>query len=292
MVTVGSILGDTFRFVRANLPSIAVWGAINLLMSIAIRAAMGPVYRAQAESIAQGIPPQVSFGPFFLVILVMMAVLLVLYAAVFRAVLFPEDSAAFYLRLGRDEARLLGLMLLLWLGMVVAAIPLVLIMILAGFVLSLVLGKAAVGILAVVLVLFLYGLMFYVGVRLSLVGPLTMLRRKIMIGPAWRLTRGKFWTLFGTYLVLALAAIAVALITMWPAMSQMIAATGHPGDPEAAARLAAFQANQVSLAPTPGNILTILLGSAFGAIMLAMFGGAPAMATLQLVAAKEVAVFE
>jgi hypothetical protein len=286
MVTVGSILGDTFRFVRANLPSIAVWGAISLLMGIAMRAALGPVYRAQAEAIAQGVPPHFSFGLIFLAMLVMMVVMLMLYAAVFRAVLFPEQSAAFYLRLGRDEARLLGLMLVLWLGMMIAMVALIVITIVLGGVLALVLGKAVVAILAVVAVLFLYGLMAFVGVRLSLVGPLTILRRKITIGAAWRLTRGKFWTLFGTYFVIVLGCIPFAAMLMWPTFSQMSATIGQPGDPEAAARLMALQADQMSLSPTPGHILTLLLGSIIGAFFLAIFGGAPAMATLQLVEAQ------
>src|SRR6478609_2921381 len=143
MVTAGSILGDTFRFVRANLPSIAVWGGISLLMSIAMRALMGPVYAAQAEALAQGIQPQISFGPLALGWLVMVVVLIVQYAAVFRAVLFPEESAAFYLRLGWDEARLFGLIALLWLGIMVAMIALGLAAFVIGLILSLIVGKGA-----------------------------------------------------------------------------------------------------------------------------------------------------
>ena len=41
---------------------------------------------------------------------------------------------------------------------------------------------------------------FYV--KLSLSFPLTLLRRRFVIGEAWTLTKGRFWTLFGAYFMI------------------------------------------------------------------------------------------
>lgn len=292
MVTVGSIISGTFRFVTANLRSIAVWACINLVLGTAMRLGMAPFYQAQAAMIAaraQGLPPTMPpFGSFFLIMLVMMLVLLVLYNAVFRAVLFPEDRAFAYLRVGMDELRLLGLMAILFVAYVAVCLLLGIGFGVLGAILTLSMGQ---GNSALPLVFFLLGLiimgtLIFVGIRLSVIAPLTLWRREIVFGPAWRLTKGRFWTMFGAYFVVGIGAFIVMLILMMPMMAPMFAAMreamAQPGDPVAAQHMAEAQMAMMQVNTTPFGILWLIVSSLVGGVFLAIFGGLPAVVTAQL----------
>jgi len=128
-------------------------------------------------------------------------------AAVYRAVLEPEDSRNAYLRIGADEMRLVALKIIY--VFVLAAIAFVVVFVAAivaallatvggplGKLAGLVVGLAALG-----------GLVF-ISVRLSLAPVITFAEHRISVFDSWRLTRGAFWKLFGTY-TLAIAAIGV-----------------------------------------------------------------------------------
>ncbi|WP_404711718.1 hypothetical protein [Sphingomonas sp. MMS24-J13] len=292
MVTVGSIIGGTFRFVMANLRSIAVWAGINLLLGIVMRLGMAPFYQAQAAAItarAQGLPPTTPpFGSFFLVMLAMMLILLVLYNAVFRAVLFPEDRGFAYLRVGMDELRLLGLMVVLTVAYFLFSFLLGLVIGVLGAILTLSMGagRGAMPVIFLLLALVVFIPFIFVAIRLSVVGPLTLWRREIVIGPAWRLTKGRFWTLFGAYFVVWLVLLIAMLVVMLPMMAPMFAAMGtamsQPGNPEAAQRMAEAQMAMMQLSLTPFGILWLIVSSLFGGVLVAIFGGLPAVATAQL----------
>ena len=287
-MTVGGILRGTWQFIRANLPAIAVWGAINLLMGILLRVGMTPLYQARLEAAArtaQGLSsPLPPFGPFLAVWLLVMAMLLVLTAAVFRAVLFPEQRRAFYLRIGMDEARLLGLVAIgfvaaIAVGLVIAVASLVFAL-LGGMVLGL--GRGSAGLIVVSLVLLLWVAMFYVSVRLSLIGPLTVARRRLVIREGWQLARGRFWRLLGAYLVIWLVIFVGSLALVLPQMGAMFAAIGRPGDPAAQIELARVEVAQMSLSSSPAHLLLLLVGSFVGMIFYVLLAAAPAVAVRQL----------
>jgi len=286
VVTVGSILGDTFRFVRANLPSIAVWGAIILLVQMGL-VAMRPVYRVHVGAITQGTPFDFFADPDGLIGLLMIAVTVVLYAAVLRAVFSPNNRAAFYLRLGADEARLAGLFFRLGCLCATAMLALSVVLLVIGIVLALILGEGAVGVLTVALAVLLCAGLIFLAVRLSIAAPLTMLGREIDISSAWYLTGGRFWTLFGAYFVLGLGTVMFHLAILWPLAPQMFAAIQQRAGPDAAAGVMALQPDQMWLNPASGHILGQLLLSVSGVIVLVFFGGASAMAALQLIKAHE-----
>lgn len=281
MVTMGSILSGTFRFIGNNIRALLVWSAILFLFSLVMMAMMRPFYEAQIAMLQQeagtgpALPPM---GAFLLAMLLGVVVFVVLAAAAFRAVLFPEQSRFAYLRLGMDELRLLGCVLILLVGfyllMIVAAIAGAMMMALVASSR----GGSAIFLLLVGAAMIVLGA--WLATRLALAGPLTILRRKIVIGPAWRLTRGHFWQLLGAYiaimLILFVAYAAIFLIRMGPAMTDMF----HPTDQAAALRVATAQVSAYTLSLK--TIVVVLVTSLIMGFAHALYAGSVAVATAQL----------
>jgi hypothetical protein len=118
-------------------------------------------------------------------------------------------------------------------------------------------------------------------IRISLAGPMTIAQRKVVIGPAWRLTRGAFWRLFGAYLLLAIATLVVYGVAMAVQMGPVLGNMMRPTDPEAVARVAQWQAAHY------GNFSGALIASTIvsgilGGVMLSLQGGMVAVATRDL----------
>ena len=230
MPTIGSILGEAFGLVRTRFAAVAAWAGLYFVATFGMGLMMRPLMAAQAQDFARlqaGGPPAPfaafgTLGPAFLLVeLLLLAVMLALYAAAFRAILFPARGRAFYLRLGMDELRLLGLMIVLGIAGVVLWIVAALAFAALAAGLAMLLGVnsgggsgAFAGVILLVVLLFfpLAGGFIFLWTRISLAGPLTLLRRRIVIGEAWRLSRGHFWTLFGVYLLLGIALLVAFMV--------------------------------------------------------------------------------
>jgi hypothetical protein len=163
--------------------------------------------------------------------------------AVFRAVLEPEDDGFFYLRFGGAE---------LWQGLVqlcyglfvgIAAFALVL----AALVLA---GIAAVAAMAggvhafqpwmvlpcILVVLAVAAAVIWIGLRLSMAGPLTFMDRNFRLFESWTLTRGQAPALLGLAICLMLAVMAIeivvgliALVIVLLAAGGLVASIGEEG---------------------------------------------------------------
>lgn len=137
----------------------------------------------------------------------------VLYGAVYRAWLRPGDNAGAYLRLGRDELRLI-LVTVLWMGLFAGVL----------FGVTFLAGVAAVvanealrplaalsGLLLFLAVVFVLA---WAMVRLSLAWISTFAHGRVEVLRSWRLTHGRFWQLSGAYVIAFGLALVVSLAVL------------------------------------------------------------------------------
>jgi hypothetical protein len=290
-VHAGDIIAGSFQFVRDHLKAVLVWSAIYLVIMLAMQLAMRPMMMAQLTAGPGSVTPFASglFRQMLLGLLgaylFMIAVLTVLQAAIFRAALFPDRREISYLRLSGDELRLFGLLLILAIGFFIAFLiaafaveAVVFVMVGLGGVmrvLGVLLGIAG-GLAMIVAPIFFV-------VRLASAGPLTILRKKITIGEAWRLTRGHFWTLFGSYAVVAVVWIIVAIVivqlSLGSGMQQaMMQQMTHPGDPLYQQQVVAMQFQQFTNFG-PVRLLSLAISAILWGLLIALQCGSIAVAT-------------
>ncbi len=142
----------------------------------------------------------------------------VLSAAVYRAVLRPDDKAGFFMRFGPDEWR----QILLRLVMSLLAVFVVVLVMLAVFLL-LAIGWAASGMPrdfshsgAWILWFLIAGLVIVaiavvLAVRFSLASVMTFAEGRLRLFESWDLTRGSFWPLLGAYFLASILSMIAAM---------------------------------------------------------------------------------
>ncbi len=211
-----------FRVVREHPKALAIWTLYALALSLVITAivvgAMGPdfarlmdVKSRQQETVAETLALFRHLAPgYAMAIAVGLVSNAILGAAMIRAVLRPDDDRLGFLRLGADELRQLGLGVLTVLVFLTAYLSFAIVAGIAATIVGAVV-KAAAALFSVLLVLAVGSAMVFLGVRLSLAPALTFDRSRIDLFGSWTLTRGRFWPLFGTYL-LTIALIAVVYL--------------------------------------------------------------------------------
>ncbi|WP_442679732.1 hypothetical protein ACSBM8_00570 [Sphingomonas sp. ASY06-1R] len=261
----------------------AIWTAILFAASLISAALfMGPIYTARLQTMQTGMPASGAVGSAILVGLLFVLLFTVLWAAVFRAVLRPEERSFAYLRLGMDELRLLGAVLIVLVGGYLAFLVLG---IFTGVIVGIIGGaaglSAGVGIGAILGIALIVGAI-WVAVRISLFGPLTLVKRKIIIGPAWSLTQGAFWPLFGAYFVIGLILFVAYAILMATQMGSIIGDMARPTDPAAALRVAEWQAAHYANAFSGGALIVTVLQAIVGGVGMALQAGSTAVAADRL----------
>jgi len=147
--------------------------------------------------------------------------------------------------------------------------------------LALVIGKAGGVIIAVIMGCVLFGAAIYAQVRLSLAGALTVIRRRIVIKDAWHATKGRFWTLFGVYLLIWLAFLIITIVITALTNPHLLVAYAS-FDAQAINAVAQEQLAQQGAGPSIGLIVQMLLGAVLFTAMLAVAFGAVATAALEL----------
>jgi hypothetical protein len=298
--SVGSILGGAFGLVRRQPLSVLVWGLLHLAAMSLIFLAMRPFFEVWSEMVGQQlaapgkpIDPQMlqpfvmrlqaAGGLMFLTEIGVFALQIVLFTATQRAVLRPTERGLFYLRIGMDELRLVGLGFFLAIAAYIAMFMVMLVVGIVVAVAAVASGSPAVAVLLVAIAfLGVFGAMIYAMVRLSLAFPLTFLRRQFVVGEAWRLSGNRFWTLFGAYLVIAVIQQLLSLVLMSFAAAPFFAELRQTGSSPEAVRLALQHAAARFTQP---DATLFALAAAFALIAgltLALFGGAMATAARDL----------
>jgi len=298
MVTVGGMINGGFRLVRERPLAVLAWGAIYLVATGAMMASVFvPFMQLMMANAANpnSVNPGQMFGligEMYLINFVMLLIFTMLMSAALRAVLRPSERSFASIRLGMDELRMIGLTLLLVIGFFVMMLVLGIVM---GIVFAAIgiaaggggtpsaAGFAGIGIGFVLMMLVIYAAPIFFAVRLSPAYALTMLRRKIIIGEAWRLTSGNFWVMFGGYLVLGLimmaAYLVIVMIVFIPAMAT---AGGAPG--------MAMAMSQGQFGGTLGVVLVIggALMAMLAGVSIAIWAGAIGAATNGLLGTTDV----
>jgi hypothetical protein len=128
--------------------------------------------------------------------------------------------------------------------------------------------------------------LIYFSVRLSLASPLTFASGRIQVFGSWAMTRGRFWPLFGTYLIAFALGLVVTALTRIIAVLAVAILGG--GGQQAITSALVFSPNSVADLLTPSALAYLVIasiGAALSApiticppaaIYVALTGGAPA----------------
>jgi hypothetical protein len=295
-IDVGDAVSSGFRLIGSRPLSVVMWGLVYLVI-VALPSAllfgfvgqdMINYFRDAVRNAGSGEPNmaaamamQAKMGVVQPVIwLTSIASRAVLLAAVFRAVLTPEDRGFFYLRLSMAEVRqgLVYLVLAILLGLIFFA--LLLAGALAG-VLIFFIGRAApapasyviqfLGIGAVVIACLV--VMVLIALRFSLAGPMTFADKQFRLFESWTLTKGHVGELFLVAISLIAIAILCALVFDGIILGVVLSVVGSaPADHGASIRSFFEQSPEVLFRTfLPWIIVVSVFGSLFIGAMNAIF---------------------
>ncbi len=288
---------EGFRIIRREPKAAVVWAAVLVIFSIVSLLAMLPFMRGVMASGAAGASPQsttqaIAFagqmGRLYLVMIPLyLVVASVFSAAVYRSILRPEEKGLARLRLGGDELRLAGLWVLMGLFFVVIllAVGIVLGLVIAGLSFAARGSSAWLELLPLLMWLVAMCAWVWIGVRLSFAAPLTFARRRIDIFGSWKLTKGRFWSLFGCYLLAIVCVALVALVDFAVSGALAIGMNGGSFSRGVAAIMRPDYSSYASLF-TPLYVVRVLVGAAFSVVMWTVIIAAPAAAFREIAGPK------
>lgn len=290
---------EGFRIAKERPVTMLCWGVASLAISIGSSLGMVTLFggsmnefmevsRNPSPDPAQAMALMGQMGAFYLFLLpVVLLIFSIFTAAVYRTVLRPSDNAFAYLRLGADEFRLAVVMVVLTiLSFVLSMLAVFLVILVAAIVgggLAASMGgsdASTAGMVGgvILLVVLIYAVMIFFSLafwtKFSLAGPMTFAEKRIRIFESWGATKGKFWSLFGCYLLAAILGFVVSILGGVISFSVMV---GLGGMNDMAGglmgMLRGMEPDYTSLQAffTPAMIANMAINSFFSALTYAIF---------------------
>ncbi len=271
-----------FHFIRRQPTTVLIWAGAYLVYQLANEtllvslagdklAVLQSLSETNRTDPAAALAMLPSLALVFVVALpVALAFLSVMNSAVYRALMRPEDVSPGYFRLGQDEVRMAGL-ILIWVLLAIGYGFLVLFVSAMG---------AAIGFAspAPVRPIFftLWGAaalaaLIYPTVRLSLSMPLTVASRHIHVFDSWILTRGRFWSLLGAYALCWILILVVQLVsTVLISVIATIAILTTGGSMASLRGLFSADVSSLSAFFTPARMIAAILAAPVSAAIFAV----------------------
>lgn len=288
---------EGFRVLRREPKTALVWAAFQLVTTVVAMLIMQPfLNRLSAALITPGTTPTpaeaMAFmseaGRFYLMAVpVYLIIGAVFTAAVYRAALRPEDKGFGRLELGGDELKLVGLYVLMIAVFFVVGLAVTIVGSTIGVGVAMALKATAAASVIVIGVVYLAMLivLLWVWVRLSFAAPLTFTQGRINLFASWALTKGRFWPLFGCYL---LALIFVLLIFLVYGSVLGVLAIGMNGGSLTRAASVMMRPDYSSYASlfTPLFVVRLVIGAVVTMVASTIMIAAPAAAYREIVAPR------
>ena len=295
-ISIGRALGAGFSLIRRHVGAFIVWIGVYILVGVlpqfGIMALMIPNYEKLVQGVGAGpghtLDPQLmqtqmqmaQIGPLSWLASIVVQTLLL--SAAYRAVLFPQDKAFFYLRLGVRELWLALVCFVLLIGFVVVMFLVMFPVALLGGILAAVGGPAAGALLSFATITVGFAVMIWLALRMSLAPPMTFAERNFRLFESWQATRGHAGKMFGVAAVIVAMLFAVEIAVMLIALSAAGGPTALASLFKTGANPAEIMARMLPIAAVAGLVLSPLAVAFY-----ALFGGAWAQMYRDLFPAPE-----
>jgi hypothetical protein len=268
---------EGFRLARRTPMTILIWALAYIVFSalcfalvggsfVALMSAATDLQGAVDPSMEQLQPLMAAYAGMVWILPLAIVFGAVIYTAVMRAVLRPEQKSFGYMRLGMDEVRVFVVYLVL---SILAFIAAVVIYGVAG-VISGVAGVAAGdagGIIAFLLILAATVLFVWLMVRFSLALPITVDQQKFAIFDSWNVTKGSGLKLFGMTVLVIVMALVVSILTSIVILPLTFLAGGMSN----LAALEGADIGEIINAMGPAIVIYLIYNGVVSALMLAIF---------------------
>lgn len=230
---------EGFHLARREPKAILAWSLVQLILGIAVNVVslpfLRPLMALQAQQAAGPLSPaqmksamEPLLGVLGALIPIELAAISVMSAAVYRAVLRPEDKGLARLRLGGDELRMAILWIELGFLFWIVAFAVMVLFLVGATALGAAMKADATNMVGMVVLAYLVVLvvMAWLSVRFSMAGPMTFATRRVHLFASWKMTQHRAWQLFGCYLLTFVFMMIILLVQLSVAAMVILVISG------------------------------------------------------------------